>query len=44
MLARRTLCVLFAPLLAKEQEFGFRESGCTTVDLMAEFNQWKALP
>src|SRR5437870_6710676 len=48
MLQIRTICVLvFAPvasLLAKEQEFRFEKPDSQTVDLMAEFNQWKGQP
>jgi len=43
----RALCVLFlalvASLLANEQEFRFEKPDAQTVELMAEFNQWKGL-
>jgi hypothetical protein len=48
MLQIRTICVLFlapaASLLAKEQKFHFEKPDAQTVDLMAEFNQWKGQP
>jgi hypothetical protein len=48
MLPIRTIDALFlalvATLLAKEQEFRFEKPDAQTVDLMAEFNQWKSLP
>jgi len=46
MLPIRTICALFlalASLLANEQEFRFEKSDAQTVELMAEFNQWKGL-
>jgi len=47
MLPIRSVCTLFlalAPsLLAKEREFRFEKPDAQTVDLMAEFNQWKGL-
>jgi 1,4-alpha-glucan branching enzyme len=48
MLPIRTIGALFlvsvSLLLAKEQEFRFEKPDAQTVDLMAEFNQWKGLP
>src|SRR6267143_4863896 len=48
MLPIRTISALFlafvSALLAKEQEFRFEKPDAQTVDLMAEFNQWKVLP
>jgi 1,4-alpha-glucan branching enzyme len=48
MLPIRTIGALFlafvSSLLAKEQEFRFEKPDAQTVDLMAEFNQWKSLP
>src|SRR5438105_15239962 len=48
MLPMQSICTLFLALvssvLAKEQEFRFDKPDAQTVDLMAEFNQWKGLP
>ena len=47
MVPIRTICALFlalvASLLANEEEFRFEKSDAQTVELMAEFNQWKGL-
>ncbi len=47
MVPVRTICALFlalvASLLANEEEFRFEKSDAQTVELMAEFNQWKGL-
>jgi Glycogen recognition site of AMP-activated protein kinase len=44
----RIICIVFfgiaSSLVAKEQEFRFEKADAQTVDLMAEFNQWKGLP
>jgi 1,4-alpha-glucan branching enzyme len=48
MLPIRTIGALFLALvsssLAREQEFRFEKPDAQTVELMAEFNQWKSLP
>jgi 1,4-alpha-glucan branching enzyme len=43
MLPIRTICALATSLLAQEQKFRFEKSDAQTVELMAEFNQWKGL-
>jgi 1,4-alpha-glucan branching enzyme len=48
MLPIWTICALFlvlvASLQAKEEEFRFEKPEAQTVDLMAQFNQWKGQP
>jgi len=48
MLPIRTICAFFlalvASLQAKEEEFSFEKPDARTVNLMAEFNQWKGQP
>jgi hypothetical protein len=40
----RAFFTLLSSLLAKEQEFRFERPEAQTVELMAEFNQWKGQP